>query len=344
MRDLVFSLVLILCLGLPQGGRAFEVENRQLFGPGDGPMLQIISTTDVEVFAPIVDAFLEANPQVSVDYVVVSSAELMRGVLVEGAAFDVAVSSAMDLQTKIANDGLARTHVSAATALLPDWAKWRDHVFAFSQEPAAIVVSPAAFDGLEIPRTRQELISVLRDNPDRFQDRVGTYDVRLSGLGYLFATQDARTSETFWRLAEVMGNLGSRLYCCSSDMIDDVVSGRLAVAYNVLGSYAQARSDAGAAVQIIQPQDFTTVMLRTALIPVASPEPELAGRFVDHLIRVAWTRDGAGDMPFPRIQPLELGKDATLRPIRMGPGLLVYLDRLKRAGFLREWEAAILQH
>lgn len=345
MRHFIFSLALILVA--PLAALGFEIEERQLFGTGDTDgTLRIISTGDVRFFAPVIDAFLEDNPGLSVDYVTVSSAELMRALYDEKAAFDVAISSAMDLQTKLANDGLALAHVSATTALLPDWARWRDHVFAFTQEPATIVVSRAAFAGLEVPRTRQDLIRVLRANPDRFRDRVGTYDVRRSGLGYLFATQDARSSEIFWRLAEVMGNLGARLYCCSSDMIDDVAAGRIAVAYNVLGSYALARADVADQIEIVQPGDFTTLMLRTALIPATSKRPKLAGLFVDHLIAAAWGDAGAeaGDGLLPPMRAPALGADAAQRPIRMGPGLLVYLDRLKRAAFLSAWESAVLQH
>ena len=341
MRHLILSLALIWVSPLAAFG--FEIEDRQLFGDENGAVLKIISTTDVGFFAPIITTFLAQNPTLSVDYITVSTAELMRAVHDERATFDVAVSSAMDLQTKIANDGLARGHRSAMTDILPEWARWRDHLFAFTQEPATIVINRAAFDGLDIPQSRQELISVLRDHPDRFRDRVGTYDLRLSGLGYLFATQDARTSETFWRLAEVMGALGIHLYCCSSDMIDDVAAGRIAVAYNVLGSYAGVRQDVQEHIVIIQPRDFTTVMLRTALIPAASEQPDLAGRFVDHLIRVTWTGTPPGNAGFAQIEPLTLRKDAALRPIRLGPGLLVYLDRLKRAAFLRAWQNAILQ-
>ncbi|MFT7594260.1 MAG: iron(III) transport system substrate-binding protein [Paracoccaceae bacterium] len=341
MRHLILSLALI-CLS-PLAAAGFDIEDQRLFGAGNGAVVKIISTTDVGFFAPIITAFLDENPTLSVDYVTVSTAELMRAIHTEHAAFDVAVSSAMDLQTKIANDGLARAHRSDMTDVLPDWARWRDHVFAFTQEPATIVVNKSLFDGLAIPQSRQELISVLRDHPDRFRDRVGTYDLRSSGLGYLFATQDARTSETFWRLAEVMGALGIHLYCCSSEMIDDVAAGRIAVAYNVLGSYAQVRRDVQDQIAIIQPRDFTTVMLRTALIPAASQQPDLAGLFVDHLIRVTWTGNPPDNARFPRIEPLTLHKNAAQRPIRLGPGLLVYLDRLKRAAFLRAWESAILQ-
>ena len=38
----------------------------------------MISTADTELFAPIVHAFQAANPAVAVDYVTVSSTELMR--------------------------------------------------------------------------------------------------------------------------------------------------------------------------------------------------------------------------------------------------------------------------
>ncbi|MFV2034108.1 MAG: ABC transporter substrate-binding protein, partial [Halocynthiibacter sp.] len=219
--------------------QGFEIESETFYEvAAPAREINIISTADKDVFAPVLLAFQAENPGVSVRYTVVSSTELMTAIETEGVPFDIALSSAMDLQTKLANDGYTQPYRSAATAALPDWAKWRDHIFSFTREPATIVVSTSAFEGLEVPKNRQGLIALLRENADRFQGRVGTYDVRQSGLGYLFATQDSRSSEIYWRLTEVMGRLGTRLYCCSSDMIRDVSEGRIAVAYNVLGSYA----------------------------------------------------------------------------------------------------------
>ena len=70
-------------------------------------------------------------------------------------------------------------------------------------------------------------------------------------------------------------------------MIDDVSSGKIAVAYNVLGSYAMAHSDAKDTIHIITPQDFTKVMMPTVIIPITSQQPSIATRFVDHLIQAA---------------------------------------------------------
>ncbi len=340
MRAVIYSLALTL-LALPAIG--FEIEETLDFpGAGDGPTLRIISTADTSVFSPIITAFQDANPSVGIEYVAVTSSEVMTALAEEGAEFDLAISSAMDLQVKLANDGLADAYFSDLTRALPDWARWHDQVFAFTLEPATMVLSRAAFQGLELPTTRQELITLLRDNPDMFRGRIGTYDVRESGSGYLFATQDARTSETYWRLSELMGGLQARLYSSSADMIGDVASGEIAVAYNVLGSYAGARDDLHDQIIIIPPADFTTVMLRTALIPNSANEVELAGQMIDHLIETSWLGSDTS-FNFPGVTPDALAENAALRPIQLGPGLLVYLDRLKRRQFLAEWEAALVQ-
>ncbi|MCI2398101.1 ABC transporter substrate-binding protein [Aliiroseovarius subalbicans] len=338
MRQFALSFVLIFAAGW---AAAFEIENRAQFGAsGSGQVLRIISTADIGFFEPMIISFLAENPDTEIDYVVASSTEMMRAIHDEGHAFDLAISSAMDLQTKLANDGKAQRYTSAATQSLPDWAIWNDMLFAFTQEPAAIVVSKHAFGDLPLPRDRHELINLLRQHPDRFRGRVGTYDVRQSGLGYLFATQDTRASETYWRLTEVFGALEAKLYCCSSDMIEAVKTGELLIAYNVLGSYAMNREDRSD-FAIILPSDFTTVMLRTAMIPYNAPSPVLSGAFVDHLLRRSH-----GPEAQPLSHPdLDLSRvEAALNRIRIGPGLLVFLDQLKKRAFLSEWESAILQN
>lgn len=322
---------------------ALEIENQRLY-PGSGDrVLRIISNADLEVFEPYLLAFQSDNPAVSVDYTVVSSAELHRAIR-EGAVFDLALSSAMDLQFQLVNDGFAQGHRSDATESLPDWARWRDQIFAFTTEPAVVVLSTDRFQGLPVPSTRQELITLLRDNAERFQGAIGTYDIRESGLGYLFATQDARSTDAYWRLSEVMGRLDPQLYCCSGQMIDDVAAGRLALAYNVLGSYAADRlvRASGGKVEIIRMQDFANVMLRTAIVPSAAEETELAGEMIDMLATLG-LRAAPEGWPLPPLQQTVGIAGADFGPIRLGPALMVYLDPLNRRAFRAEWENAMEQ-
>ncbi|MCW2310044.1 ABC transporter substrate-binding protein [Rhodobium gokarnense] len=331
--------LLVLAAG---SAAAFEIEEERTFpAPGATATLEIISTGDLAIFAPLVEAFQARNPGVAVHYITASSTGLMTALYEEKAVFDIAMSSAMDLQTKLANDGYARTYASATTATLPEWARWRDQVFAFTQEPAVAVVSKKAFEGLPMPGNRNELIALLRENPERFEERVGTYDVRSSGLGYLFATQDSRQSESFWRLSEVMGRLRARLYCCSGQMIGDVASGRLAVAYNVIGSYVKFNGNED--TEIVPFKDYTNIMLRTVMIPRTTRQPDLAGRFVDFLTAPENRPTISNLSGLPPIDPETLEVEAALRPIRLGPGLLVFLDQMKRRTFLRAWLSAMVQ-
>ncbi len=341
MRRIILAAVMVLAA---HAATAFQIEEETLFpGTPNGRELSILSTTDTEIFRPLIDAFQQANPGVSLRYSVASSTEVYAAVHDDHAAYDLVISSAMDLQMKLANDGYALAHRSAQTGTLPAWARWRDQLYAVAQEPVVTILSRKGFAGLDLPHTRADLLSLMRDNPDRFRGRIGTYDPARSGAGYLFATQDARQSDTFWRLAEVMGTLDPRLYTGSADMIGDLQSGQLIVAYNVLGSYAAASLPPDGDAIILQPEDFTHILLRTALIPRDAPDPGLGGAFLDFLLSDQGQTLLDQVAGLPRINEAALAAEQNLRPIRLDPGLLVYVDPLKRQRFLREWAAAVVQ-
>ncbi len=344
MRFTRLAAALICFLAGSLSAPAFEIEaERHYRVPQEQVTLRIISTADANVFEPIILEFQKLNPGIGIDYIIASSTELMKAIHVEGEPFDLAISSAMDLQTKLANDGFAQDYFSDATEALPNWAKWRNQIFAFTQEPAALVISRADFADLDPPKTREALISLLRDNPETFGGRIGTYDVRISGAGYLFATQDSRNSDSYWRLTEVMGRLNARLFGSSDEMIREVASGRLALAYNVVGSYAMSRLQEYPGIQVVLFDDYVNVMLRTALIPKNAPNPAHSGLMIDFLASLNQRPDLAALTSLPPISEASLRQNSAARPIRLGPGLLVFLDRLKKESFLKNWTSSMEQ-
>lgn len=151
-------------------------------------------------------------------------------------------------------------------------------------------------------------------------------------------------SESFWRLLEVMGRLEPRLYCCSGAMIQDIRSGKLALAYNVLGSYAAGELARTGGFEIVVMEDFANVMLRTALIASNAKNVDEAKIMIDFLVSLDSRPDLIEASGLPALDADQLAENAALRPIRLGPGLLVFLDRLKRQSFLRSWEASITQN
>ncbi|MBD7921280.1 ABC transporter substrate-binding protein [Xanthomonas bonasiae] len=313
--------------------------------------LCIQGSTDIEVFAAVIGDYQRLHPRTEVVYQDVIAWDMYQRYLHPRAGArcaDLLISASMDLQTKLVNDGHALAHRSPQTEALPAWAQWRHEAFGISYEPVAIVYNKARLPAAQVPRTRRQLLELLRAPGMPLRGRIGTYDVERSGVGYLFATQDGQIGSMAGALLAAMGDNQVVLEERTGVLLDRVSRGELLLAYNVLGSYAQARIDAGAPLAIVQPEDYTLVALRTAVIPRDTPHAAEALRFLDYLLsprgqqvlsREAWLKPilpGAGGTT-PAATP-------AFRPIALGPGLLVYLDALKRRQFLDAWRSSMRRH
>ncbi len=82
--------------------------------------LTIDGSTDTEVFAPILEAFAKRVPDVAIRYREITTNELYQlaesGCSGNAPAADLVVSSSIDQQVKLANDGCAQPNHSAAGA------------------------------------------------------------------------------------------------------------------------------------------------------------------------------------------------------------------------------------
>lgn len=340
MRQILAAIILIALQGT--AAAAFEVEKEQVFGAEDGAEIRVISTTDLESISGVMQDFADANPGRRIRYLQASSMELFRAVHEEQAAFDLVMSSAMDLQMKLANDGFAAS-VQPRLNGLPAWAQWRDQLFGVALEPVLTLASRKAIADLPVPRTRRDLIAMLRENPERFDRRIASYDPKTSGVGYFLISQDSQQSDGFWRLAEVMGRLNARLFCCSGEMIDELRAGQVAIAYNVVASYAARYAPDDPDLVRLALEDYTFAIIRSALVPHNAPNPEGGTALLSYLLsdgaqQVVAAASGVALIPGTGAEP-----SVYMRPIRLDTGLLVYDDRLRRAGLLAEWNAAMVQ-
>ena len=94
---------------------------------------------------------------------------------------------------------------------------------------------------------------------------------------------------------------------------------------------------------MIELEDFTLTLLRTALVPKSAPSPDLAAGFVAYLLSAEGQTLIAGAAGLPAIEAEAFVAKPHLSPIRLDPGLLAQLDQLTRQRFLEEWRAAMDQ-
>ena len=313
--------------------------------------LRVQAATDPEFFAPLFTRFTEMNPGLRLIYEDITTNALNGLALAACAgtepAADLVISSSVDQQMKLVNDGCAQPHASDATAAMPDWARWRDELFGLTYEPIVMVYNRDLVPPDKVPTSRFDLIDLLRPDRNIFTGRIATYDIEASGIGYLVAFADSQQATTFGRLIEAFGRNDVVATCCFKEIVDGVAAGKYLLAYNMFASYALARAAADKRIGIVAPSDYTLVLSRAAFIPKAAPNPELAGALLDFALSeegkrilaaasliVSFTEDGGGIAP-------SLDGMPNLRPIAFSPVLLVGLDQEKRRLFLELWNQSI---
>ena len=341
MRHIILSLMLLF---FSTNSFAITIEDESDYGISKpNPDLKILSSTDVELFQSVLEAFVTKNPNVNIKYQVASTKDIFETVKNKQQGYDLIMSSAMDLQMKLANDGLGQPIDLPPNIRVPDWSKWQNTIFGFSLEPIGMVVSREHPIMSRIPNNRRSLVSFLRENSSELRGKIVTYDVSSSGAGFLFATQDERQSNSYWRMAEVMGSLNASLYCCSGEMLDAIKTGDALMAYNIIGPYAEKRAREEKVLKVIYFQDYTHMLMRTTLIPKNAPHPETASLFLQFLLSEKGQNFIENSTEMLSLTSELLNENRNFKPIRLDTGLLVYLDKFKKERFLEDWQEALIQ-
>ncbi|PHV11059.1 ABC transporter substrate-binding protein [Chitinimonas sp. BJB300] len=319
--------------------------------------LTIYATTDIKLVQPLIADFRSLYPGVQVEYNDVNSTELFNRYVSEtaagGASADVLWSSAMDMQVKLVNDGYALQYNTPEAPGLPEWAHWRNEIFGTTFEPVTIVYNKRLVAPADVPKTHGDLVKLLQSKPDQFRDKVTTYDVEKSGAGFLFATQDSKINPSFWQLAAALGATGVKLQSSTGTMMERISSGENLIGYNILGSYALTRAKKDPNIGVVLPTDYTVIISRLMMISKTAKSPNAAKLWVDYVlskrgqlilsdkaelftVRKDLNADAAGMNVYANVK-------SVLKPVPVGPGLLVFLDQAKRLDFMKQWRAATVR-
>lgn len=340
MRNLILAFV--ITFGIAGSADCFEIEKEQVFGGPDGREVTMLATMDVSAIADVLEVYVAENPEIRLRYIQASSNEIYLATRDEKQQFDLIMSAGMHMQMKLANDGYAAS-VQPKAQKLPEWARWRDQLFGVAIEPVLTIASRKGLGNRKYPRTRRDLIAMLRDSPDHFGGRIAAYDPYRSGLGYFLLSQDIKQSEGFWRLAEVMGRLNTRLFCCAGDMLRELRSGRTIIAYNVIGSYADKLTLRDPDLIKLHLDDYSFTVMRSAFVPKNAADQEAGTDLLSYLLAPSAQRHFAQASGVALIPGTGREPSSHMRLIRLDMGLLVYNDQLRKSNLLGEWNAAMVQ-
>ena len=188
MRFVVYCVLITLSLQ----AKCLEIEGE--FFVGDAPnQIAVIGTAEYSRVQPVFAGFVSEQKNLQVRYLQMSSREIDRAVR-SGLSpdIDLVMSSAVDLQVRLVNDGYAR----AFEAELPVKFGWRGELVQLSLEPVVTIFNVARLADFEHVRTRRDLAKFLEKSPGKSL-RLTIYDPDVSGVGYLLSRQDLVQEEHF---------------------------------------------------------------------------------------------------------------------------------------------------
>ena len=315
----------------------------------------IYSTTDAKLVQPLIKDFEAAFPGVKVEYTDMNSTEVYNRFISENAAnaasADAVWSSSMDLQMKLAADGLALPYKSPEIPALPAWAHWKDTVYATTFEPIAIVYNKRLVSADEVPKTHADFTKLLSTKADKFQKKVTTYDAEKSGVGFMLVNQDAKLNPAFWDLVKAMGARGVNMQSSTGTMMERISSGENVIGYNILGSYALTRAKKDPSIGIAFTTDYNLVLSRLAFVAKNAKNPNAGKLWVDYLLSKRGQTITAEQAELYSIRTDITGKDSgvtfakelgsAVKPIAVSTDLLAGLDQTKRLEFLKQWQTTL---
>lgn len=329
-----------------------------LNGDKDAAVLVVYSSLDEPLALPMIEGFQKAYPDIAVHYEDMLTTEIYERIIRETDAgqktADFAFSSAMDLQVKLANDGYAQQSLLPMSEDWPAWANWRNSAYALTFEPAVFVYHKPDFKDREPPATRAEFVTYLKEQGEAIYGRIGTYDIERSGVGFLFMARDQEQFDDIWSVIQAMGAAGVKLYSTSQAIVERVADGRFVLGYNILGSYAADWASRHPDVGIVLPKDYTVVMSRIGLVPEAAASPELGRYYLQYFMSKEGQTILARELQIPAVSPEVAGDNTALtlkemhgsqlKPVPVSPGLMVYLDQVKRSRLISKWNKMLRLH
>ena len=315
----------------------------------------VYSTTDAKLVTPLIKDFEAAFPGVKVEYTDLNSTEVYNRFISENAAnaasADVVWSSSMDLQMKLAADGLAAVYKSPETSALPEWARWKDTVYATTFEPIAIVYNKRLVPAEDVPKTHADLARLLTSKPDKYQNKVTAYDPEKSGVGFMLANQDAKLDPDYWDLVKALGARSLKVQSSTGTMLERVSSGENLIGYNVLGSYALTRAKKDPSLGVEFTTDYNLVLSRLIFVAKNAKDPNAGRLFLDYILSRRGQTITSEQAELFSVRTDMTGKDSgvafskqlgsAVKPIPVSNDLLHGLDQTKRLDFLKHWQASL---
>jgi len=313
----------------------------------------VYSTTDTKAAGPLIKGFEALYPGIKVEYNDMNSTELYNRYISEQASGstsgDVVWSSSMDTALKLATD-YAAEYASPEIKNIPEWAVWKESAYGTTYEPVVFIYNKKSIPADQVPDSHAALAKYIAANAEKFKNKVTTYDIEKSGLGFMLTVQDSKVDPQYKQHLADMAKGGLTVQSSTGTMMERVSSGENLIGYNILGSYAEARAKSDPGLGISYPKDYVLVLSRVSFITTDAQHENAAKLWLDYVLSEKGQSILANQADIPSLRnDIEGNNDIkgmskilgeAPKPIHVDESLLEYLEPAKRLDFIKQWRTA----
>ena len=255
----------------------------------------------------------------------------------------------MDSALKLATD-YSLQYKSPETPKLPAWSVWKERAYGTTYEPAVFIYNKRLIPQNEVPTTHEALGKLIASQPDKFKNKVTTYDIEKSAVGFMLAVQDKANDPHYFDTLKNVAKGGLVVQSSTGTMMERVSSGENLIGFNILGSYAEARAKTDPSLGIAYPKDYTLVLSRVSFISKEAANSNAAKLWLNYVLSEKGQSILANQADIPSIRNDIEGKNDidgmtkmlgnALKPIPVDESLLEYLQPAKRLDYIKQWRTA----
>ncbi len=255
-----------------------------------------------------------------------------------GSSGDVVWSSSMDSALKLASDYALHTSRPKPASCRPGPCG-SDLAYGTTYEPAVFIYNKRLIAANEVPTTHGALAKLIASQPDKFKNKVTTYDIEKSAAGFMLAVQDKANDPKYFDTPKDIAKGGLVVQSSTGTMMERVSSGENLIGYNILGSYAERAPKADPSLGAWPTPPTTRWCCRAAFISKKAKHRNAAKS--DGLLAVAKGQEimaNQADLASVRddidgdndVDGMTKKLGASLKPIPVNETLLDYLEMTKR--------------
>lgn len=253
----------------------------------EGGELTIYSNTSEENWAPIFRDFQKKFPWVEkVSANDLDSDEVFQRVLAEQATgsspVDLVVSNAAVAWADFAErEGTLMDYESPELGELPEFAELLPNVYAMSTDPQTIAYNTELMP--EAPTGIASLADIAEANKDVLQDKITVRDPE-SSFGFTVTRNFTENNPNGWAdLERVLPY--TRAETSSGTQMEKILAGEYLAGFFVSGGPAfPVVDDSQGLVEVVYPEDGTTILPRGIAIAADAPHPATSQLFIDFLL------------------------------------------------------------